>query len=333
MHPIDTTRRRGLAAGAALGLAGLAGIGSARAQAAAWPTKPIRILVGFPPGGLTDAYARQYAEQLSSTVNQTVTVENRPGAGAMIALEALAKSVPDGHTIGFTTSGTVWQNRVLYRKLPYDPDRDLTVVSLYPSGPLVMGVPSTLPVSNVQEFIAWSKTNRSSMGTYAPASYPHMVADTINRGHGTQIEAIHYKGEAPMWIDVASGQVQAAIGSFQGFNAVFSKGLVKPLGVTGRLRSPKLPDVPTLTEAGMSERLVTLDGWLPLIAPAGTPEPVLARLAEISVAWGESERAAKLREGFGIPNKPTPLAEARQRWGDESKVWIQLADQLGIKLD
>jgi tripartite-type tricarboxylate transporter receptor subunit TctC len=337
MDRFDHRRRRAIAAGSALGLAGLAGglprPAAAQAAAGAWPGKPIRILVGFPPGGLTDAYARQFGEHLSAKVGQPVTVENRPGAGAMIALEALAKSAPDGHTLAFTTSGTVWQNRVLYRKLPYDADRELTPISLFPSGPLVMGITANLPPKTVLEFIEWSKTNRSSMGTYAPASYPHMVADTINRGHGTKIESIHYKGEAPMWIDVASGQVPVAIGSFQAFNTVAQKGLVRPLGVTGRFRSPRLPDVPTLTEAGMTERLVTLDGWLPMMAPAGVPEPVLVRLAEIALDWAESPKAAQLRENFAIPNKPTGLEETRRRYKDESAVWIELAKALGITLD
>lgn len=326
--------RRRLAA--ALGLAPLAAAlprpGVAQG-AAGWPSKPIRILVGFPPGGLTDAYARQYGEHLAAKVGQPVTVENRPGAGAIIALEALAKSPPDGHTLAFTTSGTVWQNRVLYRRLPYDADREFTPVSLFPSGPLVLGMHAALPPRTVTEFIEWAKTNRASMGTYAPASYPHMVADTINRRHGTKIESIHYRGEAPMWIDLGSNQVQVAIGSFQAFNNVAQKGLARPLGVTGRLRSPKLPDVPTLSEAGMTDILVTLDGCLPLIAPAGTPEPVLARLAEIATDWGETPRAAQLRETFAIPDKPTSLEGARRRWKDESVVWIEQAKLLGITLD
>jgi tripartite-type tricarboxylate transporter receptor subunit TctC len=331
-HPHDTRRR----VAATLGLAPLAAAlpRAASAQAAqGWPAKPVRILVGFPPGGLTDAYARQYAEFLQAKTGQTVTVENRPGAGAMIALEAAARSPADGLTFAVTTSGTVWQNRVLYRKLPYDADRDFSPVSFFPSGPLVFGVNAGLPPRNVTEFVDWAKRNNASMGTYAPASYPHMVADTLNRTHGTKIEPIHYKGEAPMWIDVASNQVQAAIGSFQAYNTVASKGLVRPLGVTGRFRSPRLPDVPTLTEAGMSDVLVTLDGWLIMVAPSATPEPILARAAEIAVEWGETPRAAQLRETFAIPNKPTGLEESRRRWKDESAVWIDLARKLGITLD
>lgn len=325
-------QRRRLAA--ALGAAPLGGLWPATGRAqTTWPNRPIRVLVGFPPGGLTDAYARQWAEFVQARTGQTVTVENRPGAGAMIALDAAAKSPGDGTTFAVTTSGTVWQNRVLYRKLPYDADRDFSPVTFFPSGPLVLGIHAALPPRTVPEFIEWSKRNTVSMGTYAPASYPHMVADTLNRTQGLKIESIHYKGEAPMWVDVASNQVQVAIGSFQAFNTVGSKGLVRPLAVTGRFRSPRLPEIPTLTEAGMNDPLVRLDGWLILVAPSSTPEPILAWAAELATEWGETPRAAQLRETYAIPNKPTGLEESRRRWKDESAIWIDLAQKLGITLD
>ena len=314
-----------------VGLLGLLAC-SAGAQTPAWPSKPIRLVVGFPPGGLTDAYARQYGGHLAQKLGVSVVVENKPGAGAMLAIDAVAKSPADGHTLLVTTSGTVWQNRVLYSKLPYNLDKDLTPVVLFPSGPLVMGVSEKLPVRNLPELIEWAKKNPTSMGTYAPGSYPHMVADQIGRKHGLVMQAIHYRGEAPMWLDVVSGQLQVAIGSFQSYNAVSSRG-VRAIGVTGSYRSPRLPDVPTLTQQGNDDRLVTLEGGLPVMAPAGTPEPVLQRLNQLALDWANTERAAKLRETFAIPNRPKNLQQTRQDWETEVPVWIKLAVDLGIKLD
>ena len=313
-------------------LASSAVLAQTKAAPTPWPGKPIRIVVAFPPGGLTDAYARMYAEQLTAKFGQTVVVENKPGAGAIIGIEAVAKAPPDGYTLLMTTSGTVWQNRVLYTKLPYNLDKDLTPIALFPSGPLVVAVPDKVPARTMREFIEFAKNNTTSMGTYAPGSYPHMVADQTNRSDGTKIVSVHYRGEAPMWIDVASGQLQIAIGSYQAFNTVQGRG-VRPIGVTGEYRSPKLPDVPTLVEQGIAGRLVGLEGGLPLMAPAGTPEAVLLALSRVAVEGAESERAAKLRESFSIPSKPKNLADTRRDWARDVPVWIKLAVDLGIKLD
>lgn len=297
-----------------------------------WPTKPIRIVVPFPPGGLGDAYARLYAEHLTAKFGVTAVVENKPGAGAVIGIDAVAKSPPDGYTLLMTTSGTVWQNRVLYTKLPYNLEKDIVPVALFPSGPLVVGVSEKLGINTYHELVAFAKTNDINMGSYAPGSYPHMVADQTNRSEGTKIVTINYKGESPMWIDVASGQVQVAIGSFQAFNTVATHG-VKAIGVTGSYRSPKLPDVPTLVEQGVKGRLVQLEGNLALMAPAGTPEAVLSALSQVVVEGANTARAAQMRETFGIPNKPKNLAETRADWERNVPVWVKLAVDLGIKLD
>jgi tripartite-type tricarboxylate transporter receptor subunit TctC len=297
-----------------------------------WPAKPIRIIVAFPPGGLTDALARSYGEHLSAKLGVPVVIDNKPGAGAIIGIDAAAKSPADGYTLVMSTSGTFWQNRILYSKLPYNLDKDLTPVTVFPSGPLVVGINDKIPANTMAEFVAWAKKNPVSMGTYAPGSYPHMVADQTNRVHGTQIQSVHYRGEAPMWLDVASGQSQIAIGSYLAFNAVASRG-VRAIGVTGSYRSPKLPNVPTLMEQGDTAKLVTLEGGLPLVAPTGTPEAVLKLLADEAVAWSNTDKAAKLRETFAIPNKPKNLAGTRKDWEGEVPVWIKLAVDLGIKLD
>ena len=323
-------------------VAAAAALPSARAQtseikpatraAGDWPTKPIRIVVAFPPGGLTDAYARLYAEHLTARFGVTAVVDNKPGAGAIIGIDAVAKSAPDGYTLLMTTSGTVWQNRVLYTKLPYNLDKDLVPVALFPSGPLVVGVPEKLGINTYRELVAYAKTNDINMGSFAPGSYPQMVADQANRSEGTKIVTINYKGESPMWIDVASGQVQVAVGSFQAFNTVASRG-VKAIGVTGSYRSPKLPDVPTLVEQGVQGRLVQLEGGLPLMAPAGTPEAVLRALSQVVVEGANTGRAAALRETFAIPNRPKSLDETRADWARDVPVWVKVAVDLGIKLD
>ncbi len=190
------------------------------AQQPKWPAKPIRIIVAFPPGGLTDAYARLYAEQLTAKFGMQAIVENKPGAGAILAIDAVAKSPADGYTLLMTTSGTVWQNRVLYNKLPYNLDKDITPVAFFPSGPLIVGAPEKLGVRTFRELIAYAKQNPVNMGSYAPGAYPNMVADQTNRSEGTKIQTINYRGEAPMWVDLAGGQLQAAIGSYQSFATV-----------------------------------------------------------------------------------------------------------------
>lgn len=327
-------RRHFLSGAAALGSGAWlpSGLAQSKVSAAKWPNKPIRIVVAFPPGGLTDAYARMYAEQITAQLGVPAVVENKPGAGAIIAIDHVAKSAPDGYTLLMTTSGTVWQNRVLYTKLPYNLDKDLTPITNFPSGPLVVGVGEKVPAKNMREFIEFAKNNNTAMGTYAPGSYPHMVADQTNRSDGTKIQSIHYRGEAPMWIDVASSQLQIAIGSYQSFATVQPRG-VKAIGVTGNYRSPKLPDMPTLVEQGIGGNLVGLEGGLPLMAPTGTPEAVLQALSSVVVAGANTERAAKLRESFGIPNKPKNLVDTRKEWEQVVPVWIKLAVDLGIKLD
>ena len=325
------SRRSILRATAAFG-AGAVAAPWTSAQASKWPQKPIRLIVAFPPGGLTDAYARMFGEQLTQQLGATVVVENRPGAGAIIGIGVVTQAPPDGYTLLVTTSGTVWQNRVLYTKLPYNLDRDLTPIALFPSGPLVMGVHPDVPARNMREYIAYAKAKPTAMGSYAPGSYPHMVADQLNRDAGTQIQTVHYKGESPVWVDVAAGTIPAAIGSYQAFATVQPRG-VRAIGVTGNYRSPKLPDVPTMVEQGIGGQLVGLEGGLPLMAPAGTPEPVLRLLSQVAMKGAETERAAKLRETFAIPNKPQNLNATRAQWEHDVPIWIKAAVDLGLKLD
>ena len=318
------------AAGAAAGLA--APLRSARAQTSPWPSKPIRIIVGFAPGGLTDAYARMFAEQITARYNQPVVVENRLGAGGIIAIDAVCKSPADGYTLLATTTGAVWQTRVLYNKLPFDLAKDITPVTVFPSGPLLLAVPENVPARNVHELIEYARKNHCIMGSYAPASYPHVLAATLNTHYGTRIETVHYKGEGPMWVEMASGQQQMAVGSYQAFATVQNKG-VRPIAATGPFRCPKFPDLPTLVEQKLKGEIAGLGGGLAISAPAGTPVDILEKLSKVAVDGNDTPRARQLRENYAIPDATQGREEALRMWREVAPIWIREVAALGIKLD
>ncbi|MFM1987397.1 MAG: hypothetical protein RJA99_354 [Pseudomonadota bacterium] len=299
----------------------------------AWPNKPVRILVTNPPGGLTDAYARAYAEALSRRFGQPFVVDNRPGAGGTIAADALAKAPADGYTLLVAIQTPLWQGRVLYSKLPYNPDTAFAPITLLPAGALVFGVNAKLPIRTPNDFVEHARRNNATVGTYAAGSWPHMIADTWNRTRGLKLEAIHYKGEPPMWIDIVQGQVTGGLGSFGAVNAYLERQQVRPIAVVGERRSPRMPDVPTFVEQGHTDPVFALDGWLPMVAPAGTPNEIQQRIADACVEAYQDPKIRAVHESFGIPNGPTGLDESRRRWKDEAPQWITLAERLGIKLD
>jgi tripartite-type tricarboxylate transporter receptor subunit TctC len=170
------------------------------------------------------------------------------------------------------------------------------------------------------------------MGSYAPASFPHMMAEQMNKDHGLKIDTVHYKGESPMWLDIASGATQVAVGSYQAFATVVGRG-VRPIGVTNQLRIPKLPDVPTLVEQGNKSELVNLVGGLPMTVPAGTPEDIIRKLAAVAVEGSEAPKYKALRDSFAIPDKVVGLEETRRIWREVAPKWISQAEALGVKLD
>jgi len=324
---VDAKRRRLLLAAGASPLLAL----PARAQA--WPARQIRIVCNFPPGGLTDLYSRAIADHMGQSLGQTVIVENRPGAGGQIGAEAVAKAAPDGYTFLVTIQTTLVQAQVLYKKLPYNPETDFSWISALGAGHLPFGVPASLPVKNFREFVEYAKVNRVSLGTYAPGSFPHMVAGQLNKLYGTKIEAVHYKGEAPMWLDVISGQTQAAIGSVAGTMPHIQKGSVRAIAVPTKIRSPKLPDVPTFSEQGFNEPVFLLSGWIGLLGPAKLPKEIIDRVAKLTIEAGEGARLRQIYDTFGIAERPTTPEEFLRIYRTEGPQWIAIARELGITLD
>jgi tripartite-type tricarboxylate transporter receptor subunit TctC len=323
----DTTRRALM-----LATAGLAATAPrAFAQTGPYPNRPVKIIVGFAPGGLTDAYARLFAEAFTERFKVPCVVENRPGAGANIAIDAVVKSPADGYTLLATTTGAVWQNRVLYRKLPFDLAKDIDPITVFPSGPLIVAVQDKLPIRNFNDLVDYSRKNPMIMGSYAPASYPHMFAEALNK-MGGKVETVHYKGEGPMWVEFATGEQQVAVGSYQAFNTVQAKG-ARPIAATCASRCPKRHDVPSLIEQGFKSELANLDGGLALTARSGTPVEILELLSKVAVDNNESPRAKGLRENFAIPIATKGRADALRMWREQAPVWIREAEALGVKLD
>lgn len=325
---LDSKRRNLVLAGAGLAVAPLP---RAFAQSG-YPNKTLKILVGAAPGGLTDAYARLFAEQFTARFNQPAVVENRAGASGIIATDAMVKSPPDGYTLLATTTGMLWQTRVLYRKLPFDLAKDIAPITVFPSGPLVLAVQEKTGVRNLKELIEYARKNPCTMGSYAVASFPHVFAETLNRDFGGKVQAIQYKGEGPMWIEMPTGATTMAVGSFQAFATVRDKG-IRPIAVNGQYRSPKLPDVPTMIEQGMTAPIARLEGGLALSAHSAVPIEILDLLSKVAVEGNDTPRAKALRENYGIPDATKGRADALRMWREDAPVWIKEVEALGIKLD
>ena len=326
----DRSRRRLVQATA---LAGLSAAGLPAARAQAWPNKPVRILVGFPPGGTSDPYARMIGDHMGQKLGVPVVVENRPGASGFIALEALARAPADGHTIGITTFTSVWGSRALYRKLPFDADKDFISVSGLPVGPLLIAVPSSLPVNSVRELLDYAKTRSVAMASYNVGSVPHMVATEFNAKFGLNINVVQYKGEGPMWLDVAGAVVQVGVGSYVALSPHLARGTVKVLASLGAERNPKLPNLRSMISMGFDAPIFRLDGGLVMLAPSATPPEIVKRLGDLCVESGDTPKGLALREAFAIDAKPTTAAEMQRKWREESPLWIRMTEALGVKID
>jgi len=331
--PLADTDRRRLLLGAAAAGAGalLPAVGHAQA---AWPNRSVRVIVPFPPGGLTDAYARAYCEHLSRKFGQAFVIENKTGAGGTLGAGEVAKAAADGYTLLITTSGPTWQAKVLYKKLNYTPVKDFDPIALFPSGALLVGVTASVPAKNLRELVTYARSNPAAWGTYGPGSWAHMLGDVVNKSEKLNMVIAHYRGEAPMLVDLIGGQIQAAVGSVQGLMPHIQKGTIRAIGATGKVRTPRLPDLPTLVEQGFTAPVYGMEGYLPFAAPAGTPRDILEKLAEGVREASATPQLKALRDQFGIPNLPLAnLPEVKREWDEDSAAWIALATQLGMTLD
>jgi tripartite-type tricarboxylate transporter receptor subunit TctC len=306
----------------------IAGSAAAAQAQPAWPTKPIRILVGYAPGGSTDVTARIIAQALSERLGQPVIIENRPGAAGNIAAEAAAKADPDGYTITMSTSSTFATNPSLYKSLPFDVQSDFAPIALTAFIPNLLVVNPSVPASTVAELIAYLKANpdKVNFGSSGNGSSQHISAALFNSMAGVQMAHISYRGGAPAVTDLLGGQVQVIFAPLVEVLQQVRAGKLRALGITTATRSPQLPDVPTIAETlpGYEVRL-----WNGLLAPAKTPPDIIERINRATIdALRSSEVKAKLDEQGSEPVGNSP-EEFKAFIASELVKWRRLVEVSG----
>ena len=266
----------------------LAGIETASAQG--WPERPVRIIVGYPPGGGTDLVARLVQQPLSTRWGQPVVIDNRPGANAIIATEAVAKAKPDGYTLLMAYATELAVNPATMKKLPYDPVRDFTPIMQLASAPLVLALHPAVAAKDVRELVALAKAKPGTLSysSSGSGSVHHFAGELFKLQTGTDLLHVPYKGSGPAAADAVAGQVQANFASVASVLRFVQAGRLRALAVTSKKRSSQMPDVPTMVEAGLAD--FELTSWYGLLAPAGTPPELVAKIhADVTAVLSSAE--------------------------------------------
>jgi tripartite-type tricarboxylate transporter receptor subunit TctC len=300
--------------------------------AQSWPTKPVRMIIAFPPGGPTDLVSRVLAQKLSEQLGQQVIVDNKPGAGGNIAAELAARATPDGYTIFYNTSAIVI-GPALYGKVNYDTLKDFAPVLLTASVPMVLVVNPQLPARSVKEFVDLAKTrsgalNYSSSGT---GTITHLASAMMSTQTGIQTQHIPYKGSAPGLVDLASGQTQFMIDTINTVLPYVRDNRLRGLAVTSAKRSPLLPDLPTLAEAGISG--FEAAAWQGIVVPTGTPNEIVQKLnAEVNKALMHPDIRSRLAAQGADILGGTP-AEYAAYLRSEMPRWAKAVKDSGAKAE
>lgn len=317
----------------AIVLAGLAWTGGAGAQTAGYPGRPIRFMVGFPPGGSTDVAARLIAPRLAERLGQQIYVDNRAGAGGNVGVDAIAKSAPDGYTIGFGVSGALAVNVTLQPNLPYDPLRDLAPIALAMTNPLMLCTSPESPLGSLQELIAHARPRpgRISYATGGSGTAMHLSGAMLNLLAGIELVHVAYKGSSAAATGVVGNQVPVAIVDLTSAKAFVRAGRIRALGVTSARRTPLAPEIPTLAELGLAGFDVT--SWFGVVAPAGTPADIVALLnAELIAVLKAPEMRDKLAAA-GLEPVPGTSDEFAALIRSEIRKYAQLIRTSGIRIE
>jgi tripartite-type tricarboxylate transporter receptor subunit TctC len=297
--------------------------GGAQAQAP-WPNKPVKILVPTAPGGTADALARQYAQHLGKVLGQQFYVENRGGAGNVLGIDSVVRSPADGYTL-LLGAGTITINHLVTKKLPYDVLRDLTPVTQMISVPNVLVVNASQPMKSLADYIDAAKAapGRLNYGSAGVGSNLHLAMELLKYRTGIEVTHVPYKGVGPALQDTLAGHVMSMISNIPSSKPHIEKGALRALAVTSLKRSPALPDVPTMSDEGVSGYEVL--NWFGVFAPAGTPREIVDRLATEAAAMFADPKTREMLKGEGAD----PIASTPADFADFVRTEIKKWDEVG----
>jgi tripartite-type tricarboxylate transporter receptor subunit TctC len=297
-----------------------------------YPSRPIKLVVPFPPGGAVDTLARKLGEDLRKRLNATIIVDNRPGAGTVIGTDLVAKSPPDGYTLLINAPAGVVQLPWLQAKLPYDPIKDLQPINVAANVPVALIVPTTLKVNTFNEFVAYAKSHQGKMSfaSLGNGSTVHIFGEILNGKLNAGAMHVPYKGDSPAMVDLIGGRVDFMFNNVLSSINFAERGNVKILAVTGDKRIPALPDVPTLSELGMQD--FELVGWFAMFAPAGTPRPILDKIhGALRDAYHTKEFGGYLTTS-GLGSVDVGIDQFTKQVKDEHAKWGKLIKAHNIQM-
>jgi tripartite-type tricarboxylate transporter receptor subunit TctC len=297
--------------------------------AAAYPDRPIRIVVPFAPGGGTDVVARTLAQEMARDLGASIVIENKPGAGTIIGTQAVATSDPDGYTLLMGTFANA-VNPSLKAKLPYDPHRDFAAVALIARSFNIVVVNPKSPYRSIADLIAAAKAEpeKLSYGTYGTGTSAHLAGELFKNLARVNLTTVPYKGAAPAITDLIGGQIQVMFTTVASAAALIQGGQLRALAVTSVQRSPAFPDVPTVAEAGVPG--YSAESWYGLFAPARTPPEVIARLNKSAAIAVQSEAFRKLGVNEGLVMVASPPEELDRYFRGEEERWRKVIQDAGI---
>ena len=300
------------------------------AVAQSYPAKPVRLVVGFVAGGPTDALARLYAQRLGTALGQQVVVENRGGADGLIAAEAVARSTPDGYTLFFASSGHAI-NASLYKTVPYRTLEDFEPVALVGESPNLLAVPAALPAKDLREFIAMAKAKPGVLNYGATSSPTHLATELFTSMAGIQLTRIPFKGAAPAMTALMAGDVQLVLSGIGTMLPQVKAGRLKGLAVTSASRSPLAPEIPTVVESGLPGYVATT--WYGVLAPAGTPRPIVERVNRDTVALLADPATRASLNTQGVATQPMTPEQFGAFVRDEVAKWAKVVQATGVRVE